>query len=197
MSALCRRVAAAAIALALSLGVARAHAGASAVTARDNAVVVAVLRDLVTYKGKDSPIGGFGPSTPLPVDRKPTRGKVTLSSSSDACVLKEEQCRALTPAQRRATVEAARLLKRRARDAAGRFEVVLHDIELRDEGQLPPRNDALFNISVALPGYSDSSRIAIVLLSIPWSIHSASATYVLRFADDKWQVLAREFAIYL
>lgn len=196
MGALCRRVAIAAIALAILPGLVRAETGASTVTAQDNAVVVAVLRDLAAYKGKDSPIGGFGPSIPLPVDRTPTRGKVSLSSSGDACGLKEERWRSLTTAQRRATEEAARHLERRASGAAGRFVVMLHDIELREEGQRPPRDDALFNIRVTLPGYSDSRRTAIVLLSIPWSIHSASATYVMRVVDNEWQVLVREFAIY-
>jgi hypothetical protein len=122
---------------------------------------------------------------------------VSLSRGVDACGLKEEQWRSLTPLQRRATEEAARHLERRAPDAAGRFDVSLHDIEFREQGQRPPRDDALFNISLTLPGYSASRRVAIVLLSIPWSIHGASATYVLRLVDDKWQVLAREFAIYV
>jgi hypothetical protein len=167
------------------------------VTALDNAVVSVVLRDLLTYNGKDSPVQPpFGPSRPFPVARKPLRGQMPLADAAHSCGLTQARWRQLTPAQRRATEEANRQLAQRAPLAVGSFEVAVPDIELREENQRPRRDDVLFNIGVTLPGYSGSGRIATVQLSIPWSIHSASGVYVLRLVDSKWQVLAREFAIY-
>lgn len=45
----------------------------SMIGASDTAVVLAALLDLLTFNGKDSPIGGFGPKEPLWFDRKPER----------------------------------------------------------------------------------------------------------------------------
>jgi len=36
-----------------------------------------------------------------------------------------------------------------------------------------------------------------VRLSIPWSMHSADATYLLRKTTSGWTVVRREFAIYV
>jgi len=46
------------------------------------------------------------------------------------------------------------------------------------------------------PGYSKDGQLAIVMFSIPWSIHHADATYVLVRQDGAWKVRVRQFVIY-
>jgi hypothetical protein len=181
--------------LVLPCSLAFAQGEESRVTARDNAVVKAVLEDLLRYHGKDSPLGDpFGPSKPLPVMRTPLRGKVSLRAV-DSCGVDQRPWRTLTEVRQRATEEAARDLERRAPLAGGRWEFSVRDVEIHEEGRRP-RNDLGLDggIDISLPGYSPGGRIAIVLFSMPWSIHSATGTYVLRFDDTSWTVILREFA---
>jgi hypothetical protein len=167
-----------------------------AVTARDNVVVTAVLRDLLTYRGKESPLDGpFGPSLPLPVMRQPLRGPVSLSGGGNACGVEEKPWRTLTAAQQRAAEEAARHLERRAPHASGFWNLSLPNVMLH-EADARPRSEFGFDggIDVSLPGYSSGGRIAVVFLTMPWSIHSAMGTYVLRHDEEGWTVLLREYA---
>jgi hypothetical protein len=52
-------------------------------------------------------------------------------------------------------------------------------------------------IVAAPPGYGDQRRLAVVVFSFAWSIHSGDATYVLRFDGKKWTVISRHFAYYV
>jgi hypothetical protein len=52
-------------------------------------------------------------------------------------------------------------------------------------------------ISASPPGYADQRRLAVVIMSFSWSIHSGDATYVLRFDDHKWSVISRHFSYYV
>jgi hypothetical protein len=52
-------------------------------------------------------------------------------------------------------------------------------------------------IHAAPPGYSDQGRLAVVVFSFPWSMHSGDVTYVLRFDGKKWQVISRHFTYYV
>jgi hypothetical protein len=47
------------------------------------------------------------------------------------------------------------------------------------------------------PGFSKDRSLAIVRFSIPWSIHSADATYVLKKNADGWVVLSRDLCVYV
>ena len=47
------------------------------------------------------------------------------------------------------------------------------------------------------PGYSNDKRVALVRLSIPWSIHSAVATYLLSKTSSGWIAVRRDLAIYV
>jgi hypothetical protein len=126
--------------LVLWSGLALAQGQEGRVTARDNAVVKAVLEDLLTYRGKDSPLGEpFGPSKPLPVMRSPIRAKLSFPAV-DACGVDERPWRTLTPMQQRATEAAARHLERRAPLASGRWEFDVRDVTLHEEGRRP-RNE--------------------------------------------------------
>ena len=187
------RLAIVATTLALCCGVAAAQTS-DRVTPDDNAVVAAVLEDLLAYRGKDSPLDGpFGPSTPLPLMRKPLRGPVSMSSGGNACGIEDKPWRTLTETQQRATEHAARHLERRAPHASGLWDIAMPNVTLHDER---PRNELGLQggIDVSLPGYSAGERIAVVLVTMPWSIHSAIGTYVLRHNDDGWSVLLRRYA---
>jgi hypothetical protein len=176
----------------------------SRLTPRDNAVVKAVLQDLVAYRGKDSPLDGpFGPSRPLQVMVGPLRGRPSLAAA-DRCGLEERPWRTLTKVQQQATEQAARHLERRAPQASGRWSLVVRDVEMIEEGHRPglieeghrPRNELGLQrgVDVSLPGYSADGSVAIVLVTMPWSIHSATGTYVLLRDDTGWRVVLREFA---
>jgi hypothetical protein len=52
-------------------------------------------------------------------------------------------------------------------------------------------------ITAAPPGYGDQRRLAVVVLSFAWSMHSGDATYVLRFDGKNWNVISRHFAYYV
>ena len=166
------------------------------VTARDNVVVATVLQDLLTYRGKDSPLDGpFGPSTPLPLMRTPLRGPVSMSGGGNACGIEEKPWRTLTETQQRATEQAARDLERRAPRASGLWDIAMPNVTMHEESARPRNELGLHGgIDVSLPGYSVGGRIAVVLVTMPWSIHSAMGTYVLRHDDDGWRVLLREYA---
>ena len=177
----------------LCAGFSAAQTGEDA-TRRDNAVVTTVIQDLLTYRGKDSPLDGpFGPSTPLPLMRKPLRGPVSMARGGNACGIEEKPWRALTEMQQRAAEQAARSLERRARVASGVWDIAVPNVTMHDER---PRSELGLEggIDVSLPGYSAGGRIALVLVTMPWSIHSAMGTYVLRKDDDGWKVLLRDFA---
>jgi hypothetical protein len=43
------------------------------------------------------------------------------------------------------------------------------------------------------PGYSKDRHFALIMLVIPWSMHSAIGTYFLSWDHEKWVVLVRQF----
>jgi hypothetical protein len=47
------------------------------------------------------------------------------------------------------------------------------------------------------PGYSRDGSLGIVRLSIPWSIHSADATYIFVKRTGRWALLARDLCVYV
>jgi hypothetical protein len=166
------------------------------VTARDNVVVTAVLRDLLTHRGKESPLDGpFGPSTPLPLMRKPLRSPVSMSGGGNACGIDQKPWHTLADTQKRAAEQAARHLEQRAPHASGFWNITLPDVTMHEADARPRSEFGLQGgIDVSLPGYSPGGRIAAVLVTMPWSIHSAIGTCVLRHDDGGWTVLLREYA---
>jgi hypothetical protein len=47
------------------------------------------------------------------------------------------------------------------------------------------------------PGFSKDKSVAIVRFSVPWSIHSADVTYVLKKSTRGWAVLTRDLCVYV
>ena len=65
-----------------------------------------------------------------------------------------------------------------------------------------PTQPADFNkrpIHAWSPGYTSDRQFAVVHLSIPWSIHHADATYLLRWDEPagKWTIVLRQFVYYV
>lgn len=166
------------------------------VTARDNLVVAAVLQDLLSWRGRDSPLDDpFWSSRPLPLMRTPVRAQLSLSRGQNPCGIDEKPWQSLTENQQRATEQAARDLERRAPRASGQWDIRLPGVELHPEDRRPRNELGLQGgVDFSLPGYSPGGRIAVVLVTMPWSIHSAIGTYVLRYDNVGWRVLLRNFA---
>jgi hypothetical protein len=127
--------------------------------------------------------------------RTPVRAPVTLARGKNPCGINEKPWRSLTETQKAATEQAARDLERRAPRASGQWDITLPGVELRPEDRRPRNELGLQGgVDLSLPGYSQGGRIAVVLITMPWSIHSAIGTYVLRYDDVGWKVLLRDFA---
>ena len=49
------------------------------------------------------------------------------------------------------------------------------------------------------PGYTSDRKFAVVQLSVPWSMHHADATYLLRWDEPsgKWSIVLRQFVYYV
>ena len=165
-------------------------------TKRDNTLVTAVLRDLAKYEGEDSPIKGFGPSALLPFANVPSRYR--LSPEDLLYRLDEEKWKALTKSQLRAVGEAARHAARRPK-RKGLFEIADPLVQVRSVPDKRPEVERFLDrpITMHLPGFSTDGQVAIVRFYVPWSIHSVTATYILRLEQGTWAVLLRQFGYVL
>jgi hypothetical protein len=80
----------------------------------------------------------------------------------------------------------------RTSSCSGQFEVSHPRIQL---GRRDPKSRSGFDrMSPAfLPGFSKDGRTAIVLLTIPWSIHVAGGTHILIQRRSGWRIRVRDF----
>lgn len=92
--------------------------------------------------------------------------------------------------------EAAEDIVARAPACKGEFAFSDSRIRLRSGD---PENAGIFDLTTSAlpPGFSKDGRTAIVLLSIPWSIHGANGTYVLTLENGAWRVRVRDFVRYM
>lgn len=166
-----------------------------AVSERDNRVLSSVMTDLVSYRGKDSPVRGpFSPPKPLVFAREPERGEVSVAD----ILYRQEKgpWESLTADQIRGAAESAFHLARRAKVASGQFAFAAPNVNVRGTPESREFNDRL--LSAYPPGYSDEQQVAIVRLHIPWSMwHSVVGTYVVISDGESWKVLLRQFVYYL
>jgi len=166
----------------------------SGVTPRDNAVMLVVLERLLAEGKMDPFVPPGDPSKPLLFDLEPICNSVTADQVLEPS--DEKEWEGLTDAEQAAVREAAENLVARAKSCAGEFTISHPRIQLR-RGD-PPGTGIFDRTSAAfLPGFSRDGRTALVLLSIPWSIHGASGTHVLVLQDGEWQIRVRDFAYYL
>jgi hypothetical protein len=163
----------------------------------DQEVIAVVLEDLASYRGQDSPIDGVFSPNPLRLDPTPSRYAATVAD-----LLRQnrpEKWRNVT-AHSAALREAAQDLIRRTKQpivlfTAGSAHVPLYSGE--DPSKLSPFSFREAPIQASLPGYSNGRRLALLTLSIPWSIHGCTGTYVLVRAESAWRVRVRDFTCYM
>jgi len=167
----------------------------------DDVVVAVALDDLVTYKGKDTPVyGPFSPVKPLAFAVTPARYPLTVEK-----VLyrnEEKLWKALTAAEVELSREAAESLVERVKTLppGATFSIADKRLRLRDARTEEKINPWGFDRTTrAWPaGYSKDGQLAIVMFSIPWSsFHSADATYVLVRQEGAWKVRVRQFVVYM
>jgi len=165
-------------------------------TRDDNAVIAVVLTDLLEYKGKDSPLGGFGPKKPITVHRVPASSG--LNGDGFLGRLDSKPWLNVKAGYGRQLTQAVQDLARRAPDAEGQFEAAVDGVAWR-LGRPKPSAESIFDRSIEfmLPGYSADGTLVVVSFHVPWSIHSVGATYALVSQGGTWKVLARQFDYYL
>ena len=167
----------------------------SVVNERDNRVLSAVMTDLLSYRGEDSPVRGpFSLPEPLVFAREPERGEVSVAD----ILYRHEKgpWETLTSDQIRAAAESALHLAHRAKATSGEFAFVAPDVTVRGASESREFYDRV--LSAYPPGYSSEQHVAIVRLHIPWSMwHSVVGTYIVISDGDVWRVLLRQFVYYL
>jgi len=170
------------------------------VSPSDEPVLEAALADLVTYVGKDSPVAFHGAvETPLLVAPEPADWPVTT-----AAVLKRHEpqsWQAFPLSEQGALAEAADNLVARTTRHAGfvGFRSKNPRVKMLTPGATPaPKYSflAVRPIRIWPPGYSAERRLAVVRMSIPWSIHHADGTYVFANRQGSWLLLVRQFVYY-
>jgi hypothetical protein len=166
----------------------------------DEDVLDAALADLATYVGEDSPVAFRGVvAAPLLVARDAADWPVTEAALLDRHEFKAWQ--AFPRSEEAALAQAAQNLVSRTTRHAG-FGVFRSDnprIQIFAPESAPkPKYSFLAARPIRMwpPGYSADNRIAIVRMSIPWSIHHADGTFVLANRQGAWSVLVREFIYY-
>ncbi len=162
--------------------------------AHDREVVAAVLDDLATYRGEDSPMHGpFGPD-PLTLDPTPYQyGSIVdgLPRQYDPRAWSD-----LLATARPKLKEAAQDFVRRIKGPKHRFTAgspLVPLYEGSDPSKLSPFQHRKAPVQLSLPGYSRDRRLALLTLSIPWSIHRCHGTYVVARDQETWDVRVRDF----
>lgn len=168
------------------------------ISASDQAVLDAALADLATYDGKDSPV--VCRDAPLNVAPDSIDWSVTVD---DVLYRHDPKLwRTFPQSDEAAFAHAAADLVSRTTSLAGFAGFRSENPEIRvAEVKSPPQPQRVFPaarpIRVWPPGYSADGRLAVVRMSIPWSIHHAEATYVLANREGNWLVQVRQFVYYL
>lgn len=171
--------------------------------ALDEAVIEAALRDLITADDDDSEM----------LRREQGKGEVMFSGECrDRAGLIEdvfryaesEKWHSMDSADHRAAQEAAAMVIERVegkqcftpfRPRDARISLWEDDPASTQPTDLwSPRS--LRPVRAAPPGYGDQNRLAVVVFSFPWSMHSGNAVYVLRFDGEAWHVISRHYLYY-
>ncbi|MGB7160541.1 MAG: hypothetical protein WBD40_20920 [Tepidisphaeraceae bacterium] len=162
----------------------------------DHAVLDFVLGDLLTLN--DSPLKvRNGPPAEIRFAPEPARYPVTPKR---VLMRRDEKLWAAlsqTDVDGAAEATAALILRHERKETFGPFQPATPRVKL--ETQPPPTTiGSIYERPVRAwpPGYSDDGRYAVVFLSIPWSMHHADGTYLLRREADGWRVALRQFVYY-
>ena len=168
-------------------------------TAQDNDVLNVALSDLLAYGGQDSPLTtATGPPEKIRFAAEPEPSPQTEEQALRQ--YPEEPWKKLSAEQMSKAREAAQNLHARTgeHDAFVSFQPAKPGIEVVPHVQKTTvENIYVRPIRAWRPGYSADGTVAIVRLSIPWSIHSADGTYILSKNGGSWALLLRQFIIYV
>jgi hypothetical protein len=174
----------------------------------DQEVIDVVLHDLLTTA--ETPLANRdGPPDDIRIDVRVSKYK----PKAQQVMMRHDKAlwAALSESQVKAATEAADALVRRHEAGEGLMNLKRRDprvtLESADpappktpEGiALPPMGDDRAVHGYA-PGFSADGQVAVVFLSLPWSMHHADATYILvRDADTfgGWRVVLRQFVYYV
>ena len=176
---------------------ARSSGSKHPVTSADRHVLEAALADLLSYEGEESPrkLMTADASGRFAVAPDSAESPLAVSAILERCIAKWH---GLEPKEWRGFKEAATHLVKRVKRKEGfaGFE----SAHPRFRGPYAEEPDPLSPyrpIHAWAPGYSRDKSLAVVRLSIPWSMHSADATYLMRRTETGWTVVRREFAVYV
>lgn len=166
----------------------------------DAQVVRSVLEDLLSYRGNDSPVAfGGGPlPTKLLFSVQAAGYRQTVREVLYRDPYYEKAWAARTQEDIRQARQAAAHLVRRigSFDTFTAFNPEDKRIEIAEK-QGHRQKSATWSFDRPIqawpPGYSHNHSFAVVRLSIPWSMHHAEATYLLRKEDGTWKVVLRAF----
>ncbi len=190
-TARCAAVLVALYASAISLAEDQAVPSSGQVDRRDNDVMVVALDRLLTDGSRD-PFMPFVGSARLFFEKSPRCYPRTveqvMSWSADYKWLTR-----LTPMELASVREAAEHLVSRVTSCSGEFAMSHPRVRLL-KGEPPHAGPFGKTINATLPGFSNDGRTAIVLLSIPWSMHGAAAAYVVTLDKARWRVRLGDLA---
>jgi hypothetical protein len=179
----------------------------SAVADLDREVLEAVFADLLTLKDKNSPLAKRGqPPESIRVAAEPATWKITVEQ-----VLRQHDKKvweAVSAADMELARAAATDLVRRheAHDTFAPFTSRDPRVERASATTKPATRSTqplaeIYNrpIRAWSPGYTADRKFAVVQLSIPWSMHHADGTFLLKWDDAtaKWIVVMRQFIYYV
>ena len=174
-------------------------AGAGLATVTDHEVLDLVLGDLLSKASEESLVSAHGgPPGRLTISSRSATQPITMEN-----VLyrhEREPWRNLTEASLPQLREAAASLVSRV-ESGGFSGFQSSDLRVSVREPLDHQAEspeALFDrpIEAWPPGYSSDGVLAVVCLSIPWSIHSSTATYVLVKSSRRWTIVVRQFVYY-
>jgi hypothetical protein len=195
-----KQATAALVAFLLILG-SQMHASADGpdgtIAAADRDALDAALADLLSYKGDESPLKLMmaDPSGRFAVAPDSAKWPLTVNAILERCNAKWQ---GLSKSEWRGLREAAADLVARVerKDGFTGFPSK-HERFHASRGEESGPFDLYRPIHAWAPGYSRDKALVVVRLSIPWSIHSADATYLIRKTESGWTIVRREFAIYV
>lgn len=167
------------------------------VTSRDQEVLDHVLRDLIADTTDRSPVAMRG--------KPPERLSVASCSASWPITIEQVLHRQDVETWAQLPEDALPELQLAAADLVARstpgfvgFESTdwrMTSVRDADANSAALRTRAGRPIRAWPPGFSADGTLAVVRLSIPWSRHSATATYVLSSEEQPWAILVRQYAI--
>jgi hypothetical protein len=171
----------------------------SAIAPRDQDVLDVVLGDLLSFAAGHSPVSERGrPPKSLAFSSRSANWPISVES-----VLyrhePEPWQRLPATALPQLQVAAEDLVERTARGGFSSFKSTNHRVTVRAPADKETTGEALYDrfIQAWPPGYSPDGSLAVVCLTLPWSIHSATATYVLTKSATGWAVVVRQFVYYV